>query len=399
MAQSAFISPREIYYGPGSIEVLGNVPEKRVLVVTDRTVRDLGLVERVVNILHANNAETLVFDKLEAEPEKSTVWSILPLAQEFQPDLFIGLGGGSCMDAGKIAWALYEHPEFALLPLGKIVEELRSRMLRIKARYVAISTTSGTGSEVTPVAVVSDHDTDPPSKPGLVSLQLIPDIAIADPELTVSMPPEVTANTGFDALAHATECYVLGGRAKNNLIESLALGAAKTIVEWLPRAVVEGKNIEVREKMHLAALQAGLAFANGGLGFIHTLSHPLGAIFRIPHGRALALLLNASFAHVYPANKTRLSSMATALGITGESDRIKVSNLLASLEQLKKQIGIPLAIKDTGLEEAHFLAQLDTLVEGYRSFSLNVVHSEPMSAAEAREIFIHALNGTWSEIK
>lgn len=399
MTHSSFVSPREIFYGPGAIEVLATIPGKRVFIVTDRIVRGLGLVERVEKILHTKKAETTVFDRLEAEPEKSTVWSIFPLAQDFQPDLFIGLGGGSCMDAGKVAWALYEHPDLVPLPFLEVKKELPKRTLRNKARYVAIPTTSGTGSEVTPVAIVSDHDTDPPSKPGLVSSQLVPDIAIADPELPASMPPAVTANTGFDALAHATECYVFTSRPQDDLIGSLALGAAKTIGEWLPKAVADGKDIVARDKMHLAALQAGLAFANGGLGFIHFISHPFGAIFRIPHGRALAFLLCPAFAHAYSTHKARLSSLATALGIAGKNDQAKVGNLLTSLEQLKQEIGIPLAIKETDLEEDRFLAQLDPLVNEYRSYSLNVLKSPPLSAAETKEILMHAWNGTRAEIK
>ncbi len=201
---------------------------KRAFIVIDQTTRNLGLVDRVEKILHVNKMKTAVFDNLEAEPEKNTVWSIVPLAQDSQPDLFIGLDGISCMDAGKAAWALYEHPDLVLRLLLEARKELRSRTLRNRARYVAISTTSGTGSEVTPVAVISDHDTDPLSKPPLMSPQLVPDVAITDPELSASMLlGAVTANTGFDALAHATEWYVFTSRPHDDLIGSLALGAAK----------------------------------------------------------------------------------------------------------------------------------------------------------------------------
>jgi len=398
MMYYSFIVPREIFYGPGALDALATVPGKRAFIVTDQTIRNLGLVDRVEKILHVNKVKTAVFDNLEAEPEKNTVWSIVPLAQDFQPDLFIGLGGGSCMDAGKAAWALYEHPDLVPLPLLEARKELRSRTLRNKARYVAISTTSGTGSEVTPVAVISDHDTDPPSKPPLISPQLVPDVAITDPELPASMPPAVTANTGFDALAHATECYVFTSRPRDDLIGSLALGAAKTIWEWLPKAVVDGKDMVARDKMHLASLQAGMAFGNGGLGFIHALSHPLGAIFRIPHGRTLAFLLCASFAHAYSTHKARLSSLATALGIGGKDDQAKVANFLTSLEQLKQEVGIPPAIKESGLEEERFQARLAPLVNSYIDYSSNVLGRPTPTAAETKEILMHAWNGTRAEL-
>lgn len=399
MVYSTFLAPRQIFYGPGAVEALATLPGKRALIVTDQTVRSLGLVERVEKILHARGVETAVFDKLEAEPERSTVWSIFPLARDFKPDLFIGLGGGSCMDGGKAAWALYEHPDLISMPFQEARKELRRRTLRNKARYVAISTTSGTGSEVTRNAVMSDHSVDPPVKTGFVSEELIPDVAITDPEFTMSMPPAVTANTGFDALAHATECYVLGSRSRNDLIESLAIGAAKTICKWLPKAVANGKDMVARDKMHLAALQAGLAFSNGGLGFVHFISHPLGAIFNIPHGRALAFLLCPAFALVYSTHKARLSSMAAALGMEGQDDKAKVGKLLTTLDQLQQEVGIPLAIKETGLEEARFLAQRDPLVNFYRSYSLNVIKSTPLSVVESKELLMHAWNGTRAKLK
>ncbi len=406
MAYRSFIVPRDIFYGAGALEALTTLPGERVLIVTDPGVRDSGLVERVEKVLHAKKAEITVFDQTEPDPSKSTVWNIFSLAQDFQPDLFIGLGGGSSIDAGKGAWVLYEHPDLATRSIMEITSEVRRRTLRHKAKYVAIPTTSGTGSEVTRVAVITDRDIEPPFKFAWVSPQLVPDAAIADPELAASMPPVVTADTGFDALVHATECYVL--TAPSDLIDSLALGAAKTIWEWLPKAVADGKDMLSRDRMHLAALQAGMAFSNGRLGLVHGLAHQIGAVFHISHGRANAFMLCPVFAFLYPTHKARLISLATSLSIAGKDDQTKVANFLTSLDKLKQEVGIPLTIKETELKQDHFQAELDPITDSYMNQigpaaarltpEARRAAGMPMSATEVRELFLHAWNGTRAEI-
>ncbi len=403
-----FTTPRNIYYGPGALESLSTVPGQRALIVTDSVVRGLGLVERVEKILHANNIETAVFDKVEPDPSKETVWSAFHVAQDFKPDLFIGLGGGSSIDTGKAAWVLYEHPDLAERPFLEFIGEVARRELRKKARYVAIATTSGTASEVTSAAVVTDHDMKPPFKAGFGSRQLVPDVAIADPELAASMPPAVTANTGFDALIHAIECYVL--TRPSDMVDSLALWAANTIWEWLPEAVTNGTNMEARDKMHLASLQAGMAFSNGRLGLVHGLAHQLGAVFHTPHGRANAFMLCPVFAFLYPTHKARLSSLATSLGIAGQDDQAKIANLLTGLDKLKEKVDIPLAIKDSGLAESEWQEQLELISNDYmnqfaRSPAAARLTPEyrramgiPVSTDEVKELFVHAWNGTRAEL-
>lgn len=407
MPYSRFIVPREIYYGPGALEALANLPGERVLIVTDPGVRGSGAVEQVEKILKAKPAEVAIFDKIEPDPPRNILLAIFSLTQEFKPDLFIGLGGGSSIDGGKAAWALYENPDLATRPLQEIGREFRSRTLRNKARYVAIPTTSGTGSEVTNVAVVTDRDVTPNVKRAWGSPQLVPDVAIADPELAASMPPAVTANTGFDALVHAIECYVL--MPPSDMIDPLAIGAARTIWEWLPRAVADGQDMQARDKMHLAALQAGMAFSNGRLGLVHMTAHDVGAIFGVPHGRANAFMLCPAFAFLYPNRKERLSSLATSLGIAGRGYRGKTTNLLASLDKLKQEIGIPLAIKETGLDAAHFQAQIELVANNYMSgIGRNIANLPaaarrasviPTSADGLKQLFMHAWNGTRAELK
>ena len=408
MAYRAFVTPRQIYYGPGALQSLSQVGGQRALIVTDAGVRAQGIVEKVQQVLAPLNVQTAVFDKVEPDPSRETVAAVFALAQEFKPDLFIGLGGGSSIDAGKSGWVMYENPDMAKLPFLDFLREVPRRELRKKARYVAISTTSGTGSEVTSAAVVTDRSVSPPFKAGFGSRHLVPDVAIADPELAASMPPAVTANSGYDALVHATECYVL--TAPSDLVDSLAIWSARTIMEWLPRAFTHGDDMQARDKMHLAALQAGIAFSNGRLGIVHGLAHQIGATFGVPHGRANAFMLCQCFAFLYPTHKARLVSLANLLGVSGRDDRARVNNLLIDFDSLKKKVGIPLAMKQSGVDKKRLDEMLEPISADYmaqlaRSPVVSRQSAEerrqagvPTSVEEVKELFLHAWNGTRPEL-
>ena len=272
---------------------------------------------------------------------------------------------------------------------------------------MAITTSSGTGSEVTPNAVVIDHDVDPPYKAGLGSPQIVPDVAIVDPELTVSMPPEVTANTGFDALIHAIECYVLVD--PSDLIDSYALWAAKTVFEWLPKAVENGQDMEARDRLHSASLMAGIAFANGRLGAVHGPAQDVGSKFHIAHGKSNALMLCQVFAWLYPDRKQRFGNLASSLGFSGRGNRGKTENLLAGLDQLKQTVGIPLAIKDAGIDSDYFQTHIDPIIDSYMARTGNRIAGlptqiqkiigMPASAEVTKELYMHAWNGTRADLK
>jgi alcohol dehydrogenase len=409
MAYRTFITPRNIYYGPGALQSLTSIGGQRALIVTDPGVRAQGLVAKVEQICASGNIKTAVFDKVEPDPSKETSWAVFALAEEFKPDLIIGLGGGSSIDAGKTGWVLYEHPDLAKFAFMDFLREVGRRELRKKARFVAISTTSGTGSEVTSAAVVTDRSVNPPYKAGFGSRHLVPDVAIADPELAASMPPVVTANSGYDALVHATECYTLS--PPSDMVDALAIWSARTIFEWLPKAYTQGSDIQARDKMHLAALQAGIAFSNGRLGIVHGMAHVIGATFGIPHGRANAFMLCPCFAFLYPAYKARLTGMAKMLGVSGNDERALNNNLLSYLDELKKRVGIPLAIKDSGLDKKRFEDMLEPISADYfAQVNRNPVNSKmsveerrkagiPASLDDVRGLFLHAWNGTRAEIK
>jgi alcohol dehydrogenase class IV len=408
MAFRTFITPRTIYYGPGALQSLTSIGGQRALIVTDPGVRAQGLVAKVEQICASGNIKTAVFDKVEPDPSKETSWAVFALAEEFKPDLIIGLGGGSSIDAGKTGWVLYEHPDLAKLAFMDFLREVGRRELRKKARYVAISTTSGTGSEVTSAAVVTDRSVNPPYKAGFGSRHLVPDVAIADPELAASMPPAVTANSGYDALVHATECYALS--QPSDMVDALAIWSARTIFDWLPKAYTQGNDMQARDKMHLAALQAGIAFSNGRLGIVHGMAHVIGATFGIPHGRANAFMLCPCFAFLYPAYKVRLISLASLLGISGTDEHATVNNLLARLDDLKNKVGIQLAIKDSGLDKKRFDEMLEPIsVDYFNQVNRSPINSRmsveerrkagvPASLDDVRGLFLHAWNGTRSEL-
>ena len=359
-------------------------------------------------ILQKNKIATVVFDKVEPDPSHVLVLNIFSQVLQFKPDVIISIGGGSSIDAGKTAWLLYEHPDLAELPFLDFLRQASTRELRKKAIFIAIATTSGTGSEVTNAAVVTDRSVNPPYKAGFGSKYLVPDIAIADPELAASMPPEVTANTGFDALIHAIECYVL--TQASDLIDPLAIWAAKNIFEWLPQAYADGKNMIAREKMHTASLQAGIAFSNGRLGLVHGLAHELGGTFHIPHGRANAYMLCHVFAFLYTSKKARMLSLVTQLGISGQDDQSKIKHLLVSLDKLKEKVGIPISIKNSGLDAALFLGQVDAISNDYmKQVDRNPNNAKmtleerrlagiPHSVDQIRDLFLNAWNGTSVEI-
>jgi acetaldehyde dehydrogenase/alcohol dehydrogenase len=299
----------------------------------------------------------------------------------FNPDVIIAIGGGSPMDAAKIIWLLYEHPEIEFESLAMRFMDIRKRVYELpplgqKALMVCIPTTSGTGSEVTPFAVVTDRRNN--IKYPLADYALTPSMAIVDPELVLNMPKKLTAYGGIDALTHALEAYV--SVLASEYTNALAQDAIRLLFKYLPSSYHNGaKDPKAREKVHYAATMAGMAFANGFLGICHSMAHQLGAIFHIPHGLANALMIShvilynatdapfkqATFSqYKYPNVKWRYARIAHSLGLGGESETESVERLVLAIECLKREIGIPASIKEVIPEtEAEFMAKLDHLAE------------------------------------
>ncbi|MET9605788.1 bifunctional acetaldehyde-CoA/alcohol dehydrogenase [Streptomyces sp. NPDC006512] len=372
-----FKVPPKIYFERNSIRYLGEMEGiGRVSIVTDKTMVALGFVRKVTDILHAREGAVAVqvIDDVEPNPELSTVRAGAALMRDFRPDTIIGLGGGSPMDAAKIMWLMYEHPEVEFADTKEKFFDVRKRAYTFpplggKARMVAIPTTSGTGSEVTPFAVISDPAA--AQKYPLADYALTPDVAIVDPVLPMGLPPTVTADSGFDALTHATEAYV--SAYSNDYTDGLCLQAVRLIFENLQRCVVDGPNDpEAREKMHNASTVAGMAFANAFLGLVHAMAHTLGNTFKVAHGRTNAILLphvirhNGTVSHkatpwpkaeVYRAPE-RYQEIARMLGLPAATPAEGVESYARAVEDLRTRCGIPASFAEEGVDERAFIEAL-----------------------------------------
>ena len=374
--------PKSIYFRRGSLPIaLSDLEDKkRAFLVTDRFLFNNGYADEVVSLLKAQGIEVQTFFDVEADPTLSVVQKGAEAMKSFQPDVILALGGGSPMDAAKIMWVMYEHPETHFEELAMRFMDIRKRIYKFpkmgkKAELVCITTTSGTGSEVTPFAVVIDDKTG--AKYPLADYELTPQMAIVDANLVMNMPKSLTAFGGYDAVTHALEAYV--SVLANEYSDGQALQALKMLKEYLPSSYANGAADPIaREKVHNAATIAGIAFANAFLGVCHSMAHKLGAEFHIPHGLANALLISnvvrynandnptkqtAFSQYDRPQARRRYAEVADHLGLSQAGDRTaqKIERLLTWLEELKGDLDIPLSIQAAGVPESDFLAKLDEL--------------------------------------
>ena len=370
-----FKVPSKIYFEPNAIRYLAEMPDvHRVTVVTDATMTRLGFVDRINRVLQrrAEKVALQIIDDVEPEPGVTTVDRGAELMRAFGPDTIVALGGGSAMDAAKVMWLKYEHPEVVFDDLREKFFDIRKRAFTFpslgeRARLVCVPTTSGTGAEVTPFAVITDHRTG--KKYPLADYALTPTVAIVDPVLTASMPRAIAADSGFDALTHAIEAYV--SVYANDFTDGLALHAIRLIFANLERSVVDGDD-EARERMHNAGTIAGMAFGSAFLGIVHAMSHTLGATFHIAHGRTNAVLLP----HVIRYNGSvpsklsgwpryesyrapeRFAEIARLLGLPAATPEQGVAALADAVERLRDAVGIEPSFAAVGVDEAAFEAAL-----------------------------------------
>lgn len=408
-----FRIPPKVYFKYGCLPVaLRELSDKkRAFIVTDKPLFDLGVTEKVTDVLDEIGVKSQVFYDVEPDPSLSTINKALARINSFQPDVIIAIGGGSPMDAAKVMWLMYEHPETEFDGLAMRFMDIRKRVyelqpLGMKAIMVAIPTTSGTGSEVTPFAVVTDDRTG--MKYPLADYALTPNMAIVDPELVLNMPKKLTAYGGIDALTHALEAYV--SVCASDYTNGVALEAIRLLFKYLPSAYKNGaKDPKAREKVHYAATIAGMAFANAFLGICHSLAHKLGSTFHVPHGLANALMIshviryNATDApfkqaifpqYKYPNAKWRYARIADYLQLGGNSEEEKVEKLIAAVENLKSELEIPTTIKETiSADEATFSQKVGKMAE--QAFDDQCTGANPRYPliSDLKELYILAYQG------
>ena len=407
-----FKVPQKIYFKRGAIDLALRELEgkKRAFIVTDRFLFNSGAVYNVTNILDEIGIDYQIFFDVKPDPTLSTINQAMEIIRPYEPDVIISLGGGSPMDAAKIMWLMYEQPDTNFEDISMRFMDIRKRICRIpdlgkKATMVAIPTTSGTGSEVTPFAIITDDETH--VKYAIADYALTPNMAIVDPNFVDGMPKGLTSASGIDALVHSIEAYV--SCMATNFTNSNALEATKLVFRYLERSWSEGANDPIaREKMHYAATIAGMAFANSFLGLCHSMAHKLGAMFNVPHGVANALLIRqvikynavdcpkkqATFPqYKYPNAKAKYAQIADNLGLGGKNDDEKVELLIAEVDRLMKAINLPNSIKDFGVTEEQFYAKLDEMVE--LAFDDQCTGANPAYPimSDMRQIYIDAFEG------
>lgn len=341
----------ELMFGIDCLEHLKTLKGTKALIVTGgSSMKKSGILQKVIDLLSETGINSEVFSGVEPDPLFSTVYRGSEAMKAYGPDIIIGLGGGSAMDAAKAMWVYYEHPE--LTKLADIVPPNPVPKLRNKAILVCIPSTSGTASEVSRSVVITDDETH--IKYGIGSMEMMPDIAICDPRVTVTMPPSITAETGMDALTHALEALV--SKRANYLSSILAVSAAKDIIRFLPKAYQDGTNIEYREVMLNASMTAGLAFTNVSLGIVHSMAHTLGSFFGTPHGLADAILLPYIMSYNQGDETARDTYAAFA-------EELGADDLVAVIKELNAALGISATLKDIIKDQKSYMDKLEPMAE------------------------------------
>ena len=414
-----FRAPQKIYMKKACLSValdeLRTMGKKRAFIVTDKFLFENGYTKPITDKLNEMGILHACFSDVEPDPTLACAKLGAKQIASFNPDVIIAFGGGSAMDAAKIMWVLYEHPDADFMDMAMRFSDIRKRIYTFpkmgeKAYFVAIPTSAGTGSEVTPFAVITDEQTG--IKYPLADYELLPNMAIIDTDFHMSAPKGLTAASGIDAVTHALEAYA--SIMATDYTDSLALRALKMIFEYLPRAYDNGaSDVIAREKMANAATMAGMAFANAFLGVCHSMAHKLGAYHHLPHGVANALMIdevlrfNASEAptkmgsfsqYDHPHTLARYAEIADYLGVKGENDTEKLNNLIISLDELKERVGIKRTIKDYNIDEQAFLDNLDEMVE--QAFDDQCTGANPRYPlmSEIKQMYLNAYYGTNEEV-
>ncbi|HOZ15976.1 MAG TPA: iron-containing alcohol dehydrogenase [Tenuifilaceae bacterium] len=348
-----FTLPRDIHFGENSLEILKSIKGKRAMIVVGGgSMKRFGFLDKVESYLKEAGLDVRLIEGVETDPSVETVMQGAAAMREYNPDWIVSIGGGSPIDAAKAMWIFYEHPE---AKFEEVAKPFNIPQLRNKARFIAIPSTSGTATEVTAFSVITDYSKG--IKYPLADFEITPDIAILDSALAETMPKQLTAHTGMDALTHATEAYVAS--ARSDFSDPLALKAIQMIIDNLIDSY--NGNKFAREKMHIAQCLAGMAFSNALLGITHSLAHKTGAIFHIPHGCANAIYLPYVVRYNQKCCAERYADIAKFLGLKGSTTAELVDSYVELVENLNRKMEIPSTLKEYGVEESDFKNNLDRI--------------------------------------
>lgn len=409
-----FRAPEKIYFKKGSMpvaldELKSVMNKKKAFIVTDSFLFKNGFVNSITERLDSIGITYSCFYEVEPDPTLACAREGAKAMTSFEPDVIIAFGGGSAMDAAKIMWLMYEHPDVDFESMAMTFMDIRKRVYTFpkmgeKAYFIAIPTTSGTGSEVTPFAVITDEKTG--VKYPLADYELLPNMAIIDTDNMMTQPKGLTSASGIDAMTHALEAYA--SMMATDYTDGLALKSLKSIFKFLPIAYEDGTNVKAREKMANASTIAGMAFANAFLGICHSMAHKLGAFHHLPHGIANSLLINevmkfniseaptkmgAFSQYEYPNVLERYVEVANFIGVNGKDDMDTFNKLLVAIDDLKDSIGIKKTIKEYGVDEKAFLETLDEMVE--QAFDDQCTGANPRYPlmSELKEMYLRAYYG------
>ncbi len=380
-----FVVP-EVVFGQDALSRLAELKGKSAFIVTDKNIINLGLIDKVKEQLAQAGIQATIFDEVEPDPSLQTVQKGVALVNQYGPDLIVAVGGGSVMDAAKAMRVEYERPDIKAEEINPFISDLG---LGAKCKLVCVATTSGTGAEATFVVVLTD--TADQRKLSLINREIVPDIAIVDPEMARAMPPQITADTGIDALTHAVEGYTCAW--KNDFADGLCIRAIQLVFRYLPRAVRNGDDMEARERMHNAACMAGIGFVNALTAMAHAAGHSLGAVFHTPHGRAVGLFLPYTIEFIGEVREELWAEIAYAIKLEVPQGKTAAAILAQTIRELAREIHQPVSLKEAGIPLDSFNKAMERLIDNVMADGSLIVSARIPNVAETERFFNYAYEG------
>jgi len=380
-----FVVPK-VVFGQDALSHLAELKGKLAFIVTDKNIVKLGLVDKVKEQLSQAGIQATVFDEVEPDPSLQTIQKGVAVMNRRGPDLVVAVGGGSVMDAAKAMRVQYERPDIKPEEINPFISDFG---LGAKCKLVCVATTSGTGAEATFTVVLTDVSDQ--RKLSLINREIVPDIAIVDPELARSMPAQITADTGMDVLTHAIEGFTCTW--KNDFTDGLCIKAIQSVFQYLPRAVKDGNDMEAREKMHNAACIAGIGFINALCAMAHCAGHSLGAVFHTPHGRAVGLFLPYSIEFIGEVREELWAEIAYAIKLEVPRGKSAATVLAQAIRGLAHSVNQPLSIKETGISLDSFNKAMEKLIDNLMADGSLIASARTPSVAETERFFNYTYEG------